>query len=77
MKPAVPSLLHLENPIDQISITVLIRKSQGDLQPIPLQLCSEFGFSENDHTGMEIDASGQRDEVPALTVTTTWSLEKA
>ncbi|MEY3758366.1 MAG: hypothetical protein RLZZ263_1520 [Cyanobacteriota bacterium] len=31
-------LLHLQNPIDQISVACLIRKCQGRLQPIPLQL---------------------------------------
>ena len=52
MQKALPSKLHFKYPIDKISITVLIRKSQCSLEPAPLQLCSEFGFSEDDHTGM-------------------------
>ena len=64
MKQAIAPLLHLQNPIDQISVARLIRKKQCSLQPVPLQLGSEFGFPEGDHTGMQIHISGQRDEVP-------------
>jgi len=66
MQKALPSKLHFQNPIDQISIASLICKSQCSLQPVPLQLCSEFGLPEGDHTQMQIHASGQRDEVPCI-----------
>jgi hypothetical protein len=66
MKQATAPMLHLQNPIDQISVACLIRKCQGSLQPIPLQLGPEFGFPERDHTGMQVHASGQRDEVPCV-----------
>lgn len=66
MKQAIAPLLHLQNPIDQISVTHLIRKNQCSLQPVPLQLGSEFGFPEGDYTEMQIHASGQRDEVPCV-----------
>ncbi len=66
MQKALPFKLHFQNPIDQISIASLICKSQCSLQPVPLQLRSEFGLPEGDHTRMQIHSRGQRDEVPCV-----------
>ncbi len=35
-----------------VALTGLIRKRQCGLEPVPLQLSFEFGFSEDDHSGM-------------------------
>ena len=59
----LPSLLHLQNAIDQITVASLLGKSQGCVKVLPLLCCTEFSLPRRNHSGMQIHPRGQGDEV--------------
>ena len=63
MQQTLPSLLHLQNAIDQIAVAGFVSKRQGCFQAIPLQNCAEFSLPQRNHSGMQIHPRGQGDEV--------------
>ena len=63
MQQALPSLLHFQNAIDQITVASFLGKSQGCIQALPLQRCTELSLPQRNHSGMQIHPRGQGDEV--------------
>ena len=63
MQQALPSFLHFQNAIDQITVASFLGKSQGCVQVLPLLCCTEFSLPQRNHSGMQIHPRGQGDEV--------------
>lgn len=57
---ALPSLLHLQNVIDQIAVANLLGKRQGCFQAIPLQHCAEPSLPQRNYSGMQIHSGPTR-----------------